>query len=109
MTASSSSAPTSAVSLDVVFYPSYLFSRSPTFSSWARLTAHDLQHRLHSLPGFEGQNIWFFGNHPIRWVRIIGLVVSFDEFEKRFLLEGSALSAALCVNGGITADCDERS
>ena len=32
-----------------------------------------------------GQRIYFYGNHPIRLVRLVGLVVAFDVFPNRFV------------------------
>ena len=85
----------------LVFYPAYCFPLSPTFNSWARLNVADV-HALEERPGFEGrstpnvllrpvlpqftdcrsdspgQNTYFHLNHPIRWVRLVGLVVAFD-------------------------------
>ncbi|RPB02502.1 hypothetical protein L873DRAFT_1588772, partial [Choiromyces venosus 120613-1] len=64
------------------FYPRFLFSHSPTYNQWARLTAKDIHEGLHQRRGFEGQDVWFYTNHPIRWVRIVGIVVAYDDMEK---------------------------
>ncbi|EME45026.1 hypothetical protein DOTSEDRAFT_33627 [Dothistroma septosporum NZE10] len=37
-------------------------------------------HVLREEPGFEGQDIYFYLNHPIRFVRLVGLVVQIDSF-----------------------------
>ncbi|KAA8911031.1 hypothetical protein FN846DRAFT_888059 [Sphaerosporella brunnea] len=70
------------------FYPSYLFAHSATYTSWARLTCADVQHRLFRRPEYashDSKELWFFAetNHPIRWVRIVGIVVAVDEWESR--------------------------
>ncbi|PWW72026.1 hypothetical protein C7212DRAFT_233400 [Tuber magnatum] len=64
------------------FYPRSLFTHSLTFNEWARLTAKDIHEGLRRRRGFEGQDIWFYSNHPIRWVRVVGIVVAYDDTEK---------------------------
>ncbi|KAI5865937.1 hypothetical protein GGS23DRAFT_554703 [Durotheca rogersii] len=61
------------------YYPAYCFHLSPTINKWCPLRATDI-HRLEGRPGFEGDNVFFFLNHPIRWVRIVGVVVAIDDF-----------------------------
>jgi hypothetical protein len=70
---------------DITFYPIYLFPHSPTYTAWARLTAADIQHYLRRRAGYVAPDLWFFGqtNHPIRWVRVVGVVVAIDEWETR--------------------------
>ncbi|MCJ1382335.1 hypothetical protein MMC17_005448 [Xylographa soralifera] len=65
------------------FYPAYCFSASPTFSTWAKLTAVDV-HTLTTREGFEAQKIYFYLNHPIKWVRLVGVIVAFDASDYRF-------------------------
>ncbi|KAG0640361.1 hypothetical protein HOY80DRAFT_871905, partial [Tuber brumale] len=64
------------------FYPRVLFHHSLTYNEWARLTVKDIHERLHQRRGFEGQDVWFYSNHPIRWVRVVGIVVAYDDMEK---------------------------
>ncbi|KAI4150913.1 MAG: hypothetical protein L6R39_002127 [Caloplaca ligustica] len=66
----------------LVFYPHYCFQHSPTYNTWARLTAADV-HALRARPGFEGQNTYFHLNHPISWVRLVGVIVAFDIYPNR--------------------------
>ncbi|KAI1387492.1 uncharacterized protein F4822DRAFT_284359 [Hypoxylon trugodes] len=68
---------TSAESL--VYYPAYCFHLSPTINRWCPLRAIDI-HDLERRPGFEADNVFFSLNHPIRWVRIVGVVLAIDEF-----------------------------
>ncbi|KAI0849734.1 hypothetical protein F5Y00DRAFT_234654 [Daldinia vernicosa] len=68
---------TSAESL--IFYPAYCFHLSPTINKWCPLRVADI-HDLEGRPGFEGDNVFFSLNHPIRWVRIVGVVVAIDEY-----------------------------
>jgi hypothetical protein len=73
-------------SSSLTFYPPHLFKYSPTYTSWARLTAADLHHRLYRRSDHSGiavDDLWYFTNHPIRWVRIVGIIIAFDEWEKR--------------------------
>ncbi|OTB09517.1 hypothetical protein M426DRAFT_316060 [Hypoxylon sp. CI-4A] len=66
----------------LVYYPAYCFHLSPTINKWCPLRAADIQ-GLDTRPGFEGDNVFFFLNHPIRWVRVVGVVVAIDEFYGR--------------------------
>ncbi|KAH9884082.1 hypothetical protein F4778DRAFT_575172 [Xylariomycetidae sp. FL2044] len=63
-------------------YPSYCFHLSPTINRWCPLRAIDI-HGLTTRPGFEGQDVYFALNHPMRWVRIVGVVVAIDEYHGR--------------------------
>ncbi|KAI1416527.1 hypothetical protein F5Y13DRAFT_154130 [Hypoxylon sp. FL1857] len=63
----------------LVYYPAYCFYLSPTINRWCPLRATDI-HGLECRPGFEADDVFFSLNHPIRWVRIVGVVVAIDEF-----------------------------
>ncbi|KAL7267364.1 hypothetical protein RUND412_010053 [Rhizina undulata] len=67
-------------------YPQFLFPLSPTYNVWAKLTAADIHGKLEQREGFGGQNVWFWDNHPIRWVRVVGVVIKFEDYEKRVLI-----------------------
>ncbi|KAL9605886.1 MAG: hypothetical protein Q9179_000950 [Wetmoreana sp. 5 TL-2023] len=69
----------------LVFYPSYCFKLSKAFNTWARLTASEV-HTLEARNGFEGQNLFFHLNHPIRWVRLVGVIVAFDAYPNRIVM-----------------------
>ncbi|MCJ1472129.1 hypothetical protein MMC13_000776 [Lambiella insularis] len=69
----------------LTFYPAYCFSSSPTFNTWTKLTAADV-HALKEREGFEGQKTYFHLNHPIRWVRLVGVIVAFDATDYRWIL-----------------------
>ncbi|KAI9699967.1 MAG: hypothetical protein M1836_002501 [Candelina mexicana] len=60
-------------------YPLSCFSASQTFNSWAKLTAADV-HALRTVPEYEGWNIYFYSNHPINYVKLVGVLVGFDDF-----------------------------
>ena len=69
------------------FYPAYCFKASPTYFAWVKLTAFDIHNTLHTYSAFEGQNLYFYLNHPIQFVYLVGVVVSYEDFhEKRWLL-----------------------
>ncbi|KAI4114997.1 MAG: hypothetical protein LQ345_004321 [Seirophora villosa] len=97
----------------LAFYPQYCFQYSATYNTWARLTATDV-HALHARSGFEGQNTYFHLNHPIRWVRLVGVVVAFDVYPNRLIMtldDSSGLTidifcrkAAPAVNNTTTVD-----
>ncbi|KAF4447005.1 Protein stn1 [Fusarium austroafricanum] len=63
-------------------YPRYCFHLAPTVNQWCLFRVTDV-HGLDQYEGFEGENFYFYGNLPIKWVRIVGLVVAIDEFTGR--------------------------
>lgn len=69
----------------LVFYPAFCFKASPTHFAWVKMAAVDV-HRLKKRPGFEGQNIYFYLNHPIRFVCLVGLIVARTDVYKRTIL-----------------------
>ncbi|KAH8203640.1 hypothetical protein TruAng_002170 [Truncatella angustata] len=71
---------TSAATPEYEEYPQYCYHLSPTITKWCPLRASDIKDlRWHS--GFEGQDDTFFNlNHPIRWVRVVGVIVAIDSF-----------------------------
>ncbi|KAL6717424.1 hypothetical protein ACLMJK_005339 [Lecanora helva] len=67
------------------FYPAYCFPLSPTLNTWVKLTVARV-HNLRERPGFEGQNIYFYLNHPVKWVRLVGVIVAIDIYPTRWIL-----------------------
>lgn len=82
--------------LEAVFYPRYCFHLAPTANAWCFLRTKDL-FTLEQRDGFEGrrarshmsfgtnynptgEGLYFHRNLPIKWVRIVGVVVAIDEF-----------------------------
>ncbi|KAB5518824.1 hypothetical protein GE09DRAFT_503875 [Coniochaeta sp. 2T2.1] len=63
-------------------YPQYCFHLSPTIEKWCAFRASEI-HGLTSPRGFEGQELYFHLNHPVRWVQVAGVVVAIDEFYGR--------------------------
>ncbi|KAK0641121.1 hypothetical protein B0T16DRAFT_333942 [Cercophora newfieldiana] len=60
-------------------YPQYCFHLSPISGKWCHLRIADVV-ALTTHPGFEGQDLYFHINHPVKWVRIAGIVVAVDDF-----------------------------
>ncbi|KAI9825389.1 MAG: hypothetical protein M1832_001119 [Thelocarpon impressellum] len=69
----------------LTFYPASHNVLSPTFNTWVKFTAADV-HGLEEREGFEGQNIYFHLNHPIRYVRLVGVLVALEDYPRRTLL-----------------------
>ncbi|KAG4304943.1 hypothetical protein PORY_001618 [Pneumocystis oryctolagi] len=64
------------------FYPPVLFSHSPVYHTWVKLFASDV-YTLRTVKGFEDGPAFFWLNHPIRWVHLLGVVVAVERHEKR--------------------------
>ncbi|KAK3941593.1 hypothetical protein QBC46DRAFT_97370 [Diplogelasinospora grovesii] len=79
-------------------YPQYCFHLSPTISRWCHFQAADI-HALSSHPGFEGQDVYFHINHPVKWVRIAGVVVAVDEWatHRVYTVDDSSGATIECV------------
>ena len=58
-------------------YPKRYFDKSPTWFAWNRITAADI-YALRTERGFQGQNVYFHLNHPIRFVRLVGVVIGLE-------------------------------
>jgi len=68
------------------FYPAYCHKASPTYFAWVKLSCATV-HALRTRKGFEGQNLYFYLNHPVQFVCLVGVIVAFDTFnEKRWLM-----------------------
>ena len=83
-------------------YPRKYFSVSPTFNHWNKLTCFDLHHHLRAEPGFQGQKLLFHLNHPIQFVRLVGVLVEIDTVaEGRYTLltldDGSGACAVVKI------------
>ncbi|KAI0483830.1 hypothetical protein F4859DRAFT_474270 [Xylaria cf. heliscus] len=66
----------------LIYYPQYCFHLSPTVTEWCPLRAIDIA-GLGCQPGFQDNDVFFYLNHPIKWVRITGVVVAVDEYYGR--------------------------
>lgn len=78
-------------------YPRYCFHLSPTWPVWCFFTAAEI-HALDKHDGFEGtlhgfligkahmlsgEQFYFYKNLPVKWVRIVGLIVAIDDYAGR--------------------------
>ncbi|OJJ47197.1 hypothetical protein ASPZODRAFT_132159 [Penicilliopsis zonata CBS 506.65] len=54
-------------------YPAYCFKASPTHFTWVKISALDLQNLK------RGIGVYYYLNHPIRYVYLAGLIVSRTE------------------------------
>ncbi|KAK4195211.1 hypothetical protein QBC40DRAFT_211959 [Triangularia verruculosa] len=83
---------------ELEFYPQFCFHLSPTIGRWCHLRATDIA-ALTFNPGFEGQDVYFYGNHPIKWARIAGVVVAIQEFAHRIIytIDDSSGATIECV------------
>lgn len=63
-------------------YPQHCFKLSPTVNTYPHLRVADIA-ALTTHAGFHGQNLFFYRNHPIQWVRIAGIVVAVDDYTGR--------------------------
>ncbi|KAH8903206.1 hypothetical protein BR93DRAFT_931654 [Coniochaeta sp. PMI_546] len=79
-------------------YPQYCFHLSPTIETWCRFRAQEI-HNLTSHKGFEGQDLYFHVNHPIKWVQVAGVVVAIDEFygKRIYTVDDSSGATIECV------------
>ena len=77
-------------------YPKRYFDASPTWFQWNRLTAAHV-HALYEVIGFEGQNIYFHLNHPIRYVRLVGMVVDVEVKSNKYILITLDDSSGACI------------
>lgn len=86
----------------LTFYPAYCHPSSPTWDTWVKLTAHDVHHALRphprrqdlisSIPGAHFHHdpatfpTLYYLNHPIQFVQLVGVVVSYEIYHARFWL-----------------------
>ncbi|KAK7515295.1 uncharacterized protein IWZ02DRAFT_501680 [Phyllosticta citriasiana] len=83
----------------LTFYPAHYFDKSPTFNSWAKLTAAGVHALRKPPPGIGPSNYissagshrpphqtFYYLNHPIRFVRLVGTVVAIEAPFPRFVL-----------------------
>ncbi|KAI0395489.1 hypothetical protein F5Y17DRAFT_456888 [Xylariaceae sp. FL0594] len=63
----------------LTFYPQYCFHLSPTINKWCPLRGKDIAD-LEIRSRFTETDVYFILNHPIRWVRIVGVIVAIDDF-----------------------------
>ncbi|KAI9697143.1 MAG: hypothetical protein M1820_007878 [Bogoriella megaspora] len=101
-------------------YPAWCFSASPTYNTWVKFTAADV-HRLQKAKGgfegiestlatcvsiaaaknYKGQKLYFWINHPIRFVRLVGPIIAIDDVNPRYTIitidDGSGATISLKI------------
>ncbi|KAJ9311648.1 hypothetical protein DTO271D3_8112 [Paecilomyces variotii] len=84
----------------LTFYPAFCYKASPTHFTWVKMAVTDV-HRLKTRSGFEGQNIFFYNNHPIQFVCLAGVIVARTEYAWRTVLvldDGSGETIEIVVS-----------
>ncbi|KAK3947135.1 hypothetical protein QBC32DRAFT_224838 [Pseudoneurospora amorphoporcata] len=85
-------------------YPQYCFHLSPTINKWCHLRAADIV-ALSSHPGLQGQDLYFHLNHPIKWVRVCGIVVAIDVYGDPSSRKGQIQVVTIDDSSGETIEC----
>jgi hypothetical protein len=83
-------------------YPTHTYRLSPTFSRWVPLRARDV-HALTTHSTFDaGHELFYYSNHPIKWVRVTGVIVAIDDFSTRriYTLDDGSGGVVECVCPG---------
>ncbi|RAH59594.1 hypothetical protein BO85DRAFT_476258 [Aspergillus piperis CBS 112811] len=57
------------------FYPAYCFKASPTHFTWVKMAAVDVL-RLKRRPEFPDPKTYFYKNHPIQYISLLGIITS---------------------------------
>ncbi|KAL4795238.1 hypothetical protein BDV19DRAFT_363394 [Aspergillus venezuelensis] len=70
---------------DLSFYPAYTFKSSPTNFTWVKLSAANI-HRLTRRSEFGEPGLFFYKNHPIRFVNVLGVIVARTDVPRRTIL-----------------------
>ncbi|KAF2860092.1 hypothetical protein K470DRAFT_271003 [Piedraia hortae CBS 480.64] len=61
------------------FYPARFFTASKSYNEWNRLSIKDVI-TLRTLAGLGFQQVYYYLNHPIQYVRVVGVVVDIEQF-----------------------------
>jgi hypothetical protein len=75
----------------LTFYPAYCYPVSPTYFAWVKLTAEDINQHLRSRHGLrqltsDGNPLYFYLNHPIQFVQVVGVVVAIEDYHSHIFL-----------------------
>ncbi|OOF99436.1 hypothetical protein ASPCADRAFT_126353 [Aspergillus carbonarius ITEM 5010] len=70
---------------DLIFYPAFCFKASPTHFTWVKMAAVDVL-RLKRRAEFQDQSTYFYNNHPIRFISLIGLIIARHDLPTRTIL-----------------------
>ncbi|KAJ5755564.1 hypothetical protein N7533_005107 [Penicillium manginii] len=92
---------------DLIFYPAFCFKASPTHFAWVKMALADV-HKLHRPEGFNGQKLFFYKNHPITYISVVGVIVSRNEIPRRTILTIDDSSGATLDIVILQADAKEK-
>ncbi|KAL4992230.1 hypothetical protein BDW68DRAFT_196854 [Aspergillus falconensis] len=67
------------------FYPAFCFKASLTHFAWVKMGAADV-HRLTRRLEYGEQGLFFYQNHPIRFVNLVGIIVARVDVPRRTIL-----------------------
>ncbi|OGM44865.1 OB-fold nucleic acid binding domain protein [Aspergillus bombycis] len=97
---------------ELVFYPAFCFRASPTHFAWVKMGAVDV-HLLKRRAGFEDQSTFFYMNHPIRFVSLVGIIVARTEYPTLTILTVDDSSGAtidiIVLKAPVTDDDGDQS
>ncbi|QSZ30743.1 hypothetical protein DSL72_000301 [Monilinia vaccinii-corymbosi] len=79
--------------------PPNLYHLSPTYNKWCALRCADIVLLQDREVYFEGKRIHHYLNHPIRYIKLIGLIVAIDDFSRRraYTIDDSSGACIECV------------
>ncbi|KAL4870103.1 hypothetical protein BDV12DRAFT_195707 [Aspergillus spectabilis] len=66
-------------------YPAFCFKSSPTNFTWVKIGIADV-HRLERRFEFGDHGLFFYKNHPIRFVNVLGLILSRVDVPRRTII-----------------------
>ncbi|KAF7957682.1 hypothetical protein EAE96_003254 [Botrytis aclada] len=91
--------PSSSASALAPLLPPNLYELSPTIHKWCALRCADIVSLTTRGVYFEDKLIHHYLNHPIRYIKLIGLVVSIDTFARRrvYTIDDSSGVCIECV------------
>ncbi|TGO70151.1 hypothetical protein BOTNAR_0003g00450 [Botryotinia narcissicola] len=91
--------PSSSASALAPLVPPYLYGLSPTIHKWCALRCADIVSLTTRGVYFEDKLIHHHLNHPIRYIKLIGLIVSIDTFARRrvYTIDDSSGVCIECV------------
>ncbi|KAL4777457.1 hypothetical protein BDW60DRAFT_3350 [Aspergillus nidulans var. acristatus] len=67
------------------FYPAFCFRASATHFAWVKMGAADV-HRLTRRLEYGERGLFFYQNHPIRFVNLVGIIVARADVPRRTIL-----------------------
>ncbi|RAK95072.1 OB-fold domain-containing protein [Aspergillus ibericus CBS 121593] len=67
------------------FYPAFCFQASPTHFTWVKIAAVDVL-RLKRRAEYPDQQTYFYTNHPIRFISLVGIIIACHDLPTRTIL-----------------------